>query len=144
MMHIQLYSFGKYRGLWNLQALFVFWNKVPHLNVKPHFHRGRVSKQLPGAWLMRIQMSCRFLKTVNLTVITVVALAPGVCWLGDVRKKYRHLQTPTKVHVLSFKTPNNGIKSAVNVYRNKLRFSFIQTAPVQWFRDQRGMWAVWR
>lgn len=80
---------------------------------------------------MRIQMSCRFLKTVNLTVITVVALAPGVCWLGDVRKKYRHLQTHTKVHVLSFKTPNNGIKSAVNVYRNKLRFSFIQTAPVQ-------------
>lgn len=41
---------------------------------------------------MRIQMSWLILKTVNLAVITAVALAPGVCWLEDVRKKYRNFQ----------------------------------------------------
>lgn len=50
---------------------------------------------------MRLQMSLRFLKTVNLTVITVVALAPGACRLSDVGKKYRHLRKQKSTLCLS-------------------------------------------
>lgn len=82
MINLQLHPFGKQRkgeGLLGFPSFVCVLNKVPHLNVKPHFHRGRLPKQLPGARVMRLQMILRFPKTVNLTVITVVALALGAC-----------------------------------------------------------------
>lgn len=118
-MHLQLHPFGKRkRGTCLLEfASFVcVLNKVPNLNVKPYFRRGRVSKQLPGAWLMRLQMSLRFVKTVNLTVITVVALAPGVCRLSDVAKKYTCIN----------KSPLWVFRSTKRSYKNHL-FTFSET-----------------
>ncbi len=41
---------------------------------------------------MHIRMSWLIIKTVNLAVITAVALAPGVLWLEDVRKKYTNIK----------------------------------------------------
>lgn len=53
---------------------------------------------------MRRQMSLSFLKTVNLTVITVVALAPGACRLSNVGEKaHLHKQKST---VVSFGAQN--------------------------------------
>lgn len=52
-----------------------------------------VSKQLPEACLMHIQMSCLIIKTMNLAVITALALAPGVFWLKDVLQLERNRQT---------------------------------------------------
>lgn len=59
---------------------------------------------------MHIQMSCLIIKTVNLAVITAVALAPGVFWLEDVLRLGRNTQTlKSLAHILSCKPAKNCI-----------------------------------
>lgn len=113
MIHLQLHPFGRRKsvtGFLKFASFVCVLNKVPNLNVKAHFRRGRVSKQLPGAWLTRLQMSLRFVKTVNLTFITVVALALGGCRLSDVGEK----------HTLVNKSPLCVFRSTKQLYKNRL------------------------
>lgn len=149
MMHLQLHPFGKRKrgtGLLEFASFVCVLNKVPNLNVKPHFRRGKVSKQLPGAWLMQLQMSLRFPKTVNLTVITVVVLAPGPCRLSDVGKKYtclnksllcvfRSTKRECKNCLFSFSETNFAF-----FYPNRLSCSYLKEPAV----DVNSLKAKWR
>lgn len=87
-------------------------NEPRMLNQEDAFSQRKrsVSKQLPGAWLMHIQMSCLIIKTVNLAVITAVALAPGVFWLEDELQSGRNAQTLKSLpHILASKAAKNCI-----------------------------------
>lgn len=95
---------------------------------------------------MWLQMSLRFLKTVNLTVITVVVLASGPCCFSDVGKKYtclnksllcvfRSTERQYKNRLFTFSETNFAF-----FYPNRLQRSYLKEPAV----DVNSLKAKWR